>query len=566
MLAPPMFNLHPMRVLFMIPKLDSPKLKQSHWSNDFINFLSVCLEKDPEKRPSASDLLFHPFLQPKSHAKTVIQDLIERSKAAKKLRSNKNFSFQKYGNSYDEEQEVEVGTTKINSIKNPTLNLQQSKEEELNISVTDQSLNSGTIKPSTCNNILDSGTIKPTTSDIVLDFGTIKASAPNVFLDSGTMKLPDAKKNLERQATNQQKSIETIDIPEIDSAYNSPTSQLLSNTPLESTTLSEIKLVQVDAPTQDFKTTKLCRMWSKINCADVWENFLIIGTENGLYSYELNSSESKLNQISERKYYQFNIISDLNVIVSRSGKQNVVAIHEIKKNSNFLKTLKFETETKLKKIKETKGCNFYSLFQEKDSYYLTISLSKSILVMKWMVFNTKLFKELLHEEEIISMDIISCCAELRLCIGLENRFRIFSIYSVTAENVIIPEISKEELGRSVKSVLFGDELVLCYQGLGILNSSIAGLSNNVQALTWRKPIKFAEKAGDDLLIVGSNYIDIINRKSGKLVYFLEPKDSKINSIDFILTKENTIFIFAEEKTNDNEILKKRKSLILSTVF
>ncbi|KAI8917272.1 kinase-like domain-containing protein [Powellomyces hirtus] len=56
--SPPMFDMHPMRVLFMIPKLDPPTLKDSSkWSESFRNFLHICLEKDPDKRPTADQLL-----------------------------------------------------------------------------------------------------------------------------------------------------------------------------------------------------------------------------------------------------------------------------------------------------------------------------------------------------------------------------------------------------------------------------------------------------------------------------------------------------------------------------
>jgi serine/threonine protein kinase len=85
--APPMFDLHPMRVLFMIPKFDSPKLKnQSAWSDNFHSFLALCLDKDADKRPTADELLTHPFVHPNPMSQTIVQSFVERSRQAKKLR------------------------------------------------------------------------------------------------------------------------------------------------------------------------------------------------------------------------------------------------------------------------------------------------------------------------------------------------------------------------------------------------------------------------------------------------------------------------------------------------
>ncbi|KAI8927097.1 kinase-like domain-containing protein, partial [Entophlyctis helioformis] len=55
--APPMFDMHPMRVLFMIPKNDMPTLKDRSKSADFHNFLCACLDKDPDRRLTATQLL-----------------------------------------------------------------------------------------------------------------------------------------------------------------------------------------------------------------------------------------------------------------------------------------------------------------------------------------------------------------------------------------------------------------------------------------------------------------------------------------------------------------------------
>ncbi|XP_040843992.1 myosin-IIIa [Ochotona curzoniae] len=60
---PPLADLHPMRALFKIPRNPPPKLRQPElWSAEFNDFISKCLIKDYEKRPTVSDLLQHKFI------------------------------------------------------------------------------------------------------------------------------------------------------------------------------------------------------------------------------------------------------------------------------------------------------------------------------------------------------------------------------------------------------------------------------------------------------------------------------------------------------------------------
>uniref|UniRef100_A0A6Q2X978 non-specific serine/threonine protein kinase n=1 Tax=Esox lucius TaxID=8010 RepID=A0A6Q2X978_ESOLU len=59
-LQPPMFDLHPMRALFLMSKssFQPPKLKdKTKWSTAFQNFVKVTLTKNPKKRPTAEKLL-----------------------------------------------------------------------------------------------------------------------------------------------------------------------------------------------------------------------------------------------------------------------------------------------------------------------------------------------------------------------------------------------------------------------------------------------------------------------------------------------------------------------------
>uniref|UniRef100_A0A8C9TID1 Mitogen-activated protein kinase kinase kinase kinase 3 n=1 Tax=Scleropages formosus TaxID=113540 RepID=A0A8C9TID1_SCLFO len=80
-LQPPMFDLHPMRALFLMTKsnFQPPKLKDKmKWSNNFHHFVKLALTKNPKKRPTADKLLQHPFVsQPLS--RTLAIELLDKA-------------------------------------------------------------------------------------------------------------------------------------------------------------------------------------------------------------------------------------------------------------------------------------------------------------------------------------------------------------------------------------------------------------------------------------------------------------------------------------------------------
>ncbi|KAK9764740.1 Serine/threonine-protein kinase smu1, partial [Basidiobolus ranarum] len=81
---PPYLNENPLRALYLIATNGTPKLQEpKKLSPIFRDFLSKSLEVDAEKRPSAIDLLQHPFLQ-KSDPLRSLAPLIRAARENKK--------------------------------------------------------------------------------------------------------------------------------------------------------------------------------------------------------------------------------------------------------------------------------------------------------------------------------------------------------------------------------------------------------------------------------------------------------------------------------------------------
>jgi len=73
---PPYAELHPMKVLFLIPK-NPPPVLDGNFSKPFREFVSYCLQRDPRERPTARDLLKHKFVR-MAKKTSYLTELIER--------------------------------------------------------------------------------------------------------------------------------------------------------------------------------------------------------------------------------------------------------------------------------------------------------------------------------------------------------------------------------------------------------------------------------------------------------------------------------------------------------
>lgn len=80
-LQPPMFDLHPMRALFLMSKSNfkPPTLKdKNRWTEEYKSFVKAALTRNPKKRPSAEKLLEHSFVH-QELSRDMMRDLLERA-------------------------------------------------------------------------------------------------------------------------------------------------------------------------------------------------------------------------------------------------------------------------------------------------------------------------------------------------------------------------------------------------------------------------------------------------------------------------------------------------------
>lgn len=77
---PPYINEQQARVLYLIVTKPAPKLNPKKWSVDFQDFVSQCLIKEPEDRPTSENLLKHRFLANAENYRSEFKEFLQKWK------------------------------------------------------------------------------------------------------------------------------------------------------------------------------------------------------------------------------------------------------------------------------------------------------------------------------------------------------------------------------------------------------------------------------------------------------------------------------------------------------
>ncbi|KAJ3264353.1 hypothetical protein HDU77_008785 [Chytriomyces hyalinus] len=109
---PPLSDIHPMRALHMIPSSNLGLAKPKNWSKQFVDFIASCLVKDPARRPSAREILQHPFMQKAAGLprQQIMCDLVKKAKIA---RERKKAGLEPLDDEEDEQEKKQAVPEKV---------------------------------------------------------------------------------------------------------------------------------------------------------------------------------------------------------------------------------------------------------------------------------------------------------------------------------------------------------------------------------------------------------------------------------------------------------------------
>jgi len=103
---PPLSDMHPMRALFLIPRREPPRLKQSRkWSKKQNKFVEQCFVKDYHQRAYTHELLKHEYVRNISNERVIKAEIREHVESAR--RGNRAYNEGEGGEDEEEDEEEE---------------------------------------------------------------------------------------------------------------------------------------------------------------------------------------------------------------------------------------------------------------------------------------------------------------------------------------------------------------------------------------------------------------------------------------------------------------------------
>lgn len=111
-MKPPYSDLHPMRAIFLIPLNPAPTFsKPEERSQEFIDFVKLCLDKNPSQRATASELLQNKFITHNNtdRGRKILLEVIHQAQEIKKRKKNQAINQTNRKNSQNSDSKIDNG-------------------------------------------------------------------------------------------------------------------------------------------------------------------------------------------------------------------------------------------------------------------------------------------------------------------------------------------------------------------------------------------------------------------------------------------------------------------------
>uniref|UniRef100_H2YUY0 Mitogen-activated protein kinase kinase kinase kinase n=1 Tax=Ciona savignyi TaxID=51511 RepID=H2YUY0_CIOSA len=415
-LQPPMFDLHPMRALFLMSKssFQPPKLKDKQkWSAEFHLFVKQALTKNPKRRPSSEKMLQHPFVMQDGLVAKLGSDMLKRSREPQIGEVNEDDEddlmnvIPKRRIQSSRPKEERQGKTKSEAILGD-LQFQPpvARETDLEKTFPFSSDGTGTIRAN-----VDRGTLKnsptvdisgppipPKVGKLTITFCSLDPASGRPPVRPMSRALNGAAQEtslLGRPTVPISMAKPTLAEPEDDDV--TPTGSPNKFHPLNVVNgLPPTPKVHMGACfTKVFNGCPL-----KINCASSWvhpdshDQYILFGADEGIYTLNLHElHENTMEQLFPRKCVWLYVIS--NVLMSISGNRtpqlyshNLVGLHE-----NAQRNQRIHLPEKMvprrfavsMKVPDTKNCQQCSVVrnQYNGHKYLCAALQQAVVLLQW---------------------------------------------------------------------------------------------------------------------------------------------------------------------------------------